>query len=174
MALWKMVNTIFSNSRRVPVGNGKGRSLMEDQTVTCSKFKPGFCQLSLHLHVLKECWTLAHPTLRSNLETKGFGRKTSCLAKRQLCNMMHNLSFKVYFCCAPSREGRKKEVTLLLFQRRWVMALETWGRKRLEMPWKNFFSAVSNQVLSSQTWSDIISVTVEPYFCFLNFQREYF
>lgn len=45
-----MFNRIFSNSRRVPVGKGEGRGLMEDLTVTCSKPELGLCQLSLHLH----------------------------------------------------------------------------------------------------------------------------
>lgn len=77
-----MFNRIFSNSRRVPVGKGEGRRLMEDLTVTCSKPELGLCQLSLHLHA-EGVLNRADPTLGSKLETKGFGRKISRLAKRQ-------------------------------------------------------------------------------------------
>jgi len=56
--------------------------LMEDLTVTRSPLELGLCQHSLHLHA-EGVLNGADPTLGSKLETKGFGRKISRLAKRQ-------------------------------------------------------------------------------------------
>jgi len=82
---------------------------MEDLTVTCSKLELGLCQLSLHLHA-EGVLNRADPTLGSKLETKGFGRKKFPIWPRgSHTKVVHNLSFEVYFCCAPlEREGKKK------------------------------------------------------------------
>lgn len=77
-----MFNGIFSTSRTIPVWKGEGMWLMEDLTVTGSPLELGLWRHSLHLHA-EGVLNGADPMLGSKLETKGFGRKISRLAKRQ-------------------------------------------------------------------------------------------